>query len=137
MAKQFHSERTEKSSLANVTPAAFAGMRKKRIDVFVYAKTAQAPLGRGAKPQPCTKGAQIGHLVFRCPATGGDIESGIEMDLPTFRRIEHLSVRLRCQSCGLPHELKVADGCLASYRMPPGVGDLSRPDVCVEERTMH
>ena len=25
-----------------------------------------------------------------------------------------------------PHQLKVTEGCLASYRMPPGVGDLYR-----------
>jgi hypothetical protein len=137
MAKQLHSERTEKSPLANVMPAAFAGIGKKRIDIFVHAQNTPAPAGRGWKPQPRAVGVGIGPLVFRCPATGHDIESGIEMDWLTFRRIGHLSVRLRCQSCGLPHEHNLTEGCLASYRMPPGVGDLCRPDVCVGEYTMH
>ncbi len=164
MAKQFHSEQTEKSSLANLTPAEFAGMGKKRIEVFVNPQTVrsetdlayefaskltrgrstedamtarQATLGRGPKPQPCAEGVGIGPLVFRCPTTAHDIESGIEMDLQTFRRIGHLSVRLPCRGCGRPHELKVADGCLVSYRMPPCVGDLYRPDVSAEEHTIH
>ena len=64
---------------------------------------------RGPKPQPCTEGVEIGPLVFRCPTVGHNIESGIEMDLQTFRRVGHLSVRLRCRDCGRPHELKVAD----------------------------
>ena len=90
----------------------------------------------GTDPLPC-EGVGIGPLVFRCPATGHNIESGIDMDLQTFRRIGHLSVRLRCRGCDHPHELKVADGCLASYRMPPCAGDLCRPDVSAEEHTMH
>ena len=83
-------------------------------------------VGPGAKPQPCTDGVGIGPLVFRCPTTGHTVESGIEMDLQTFRQVGHLGVRLRCRSCGRPHQLKVTEGCLASYRMPPGVGDLYR-----------
>lgn len=77
-------------------------------------------------PQPRTAGIEIGCLLFRCPATECGIESGIETDLQTFRRIGHLSVRLRCGGCGRRHEFKVADGRLASYRTPPRPDDLHR-----------
>jgi len=67
---------------------------------------------RGPKPQRCTEGVKIGLLIFRCPVTAHDIESGIEMDSQTFRWIGHLSAYLRCRSCRCTHELKVADGTL-------------------------
>ncbi len=66
--------------------------------------------------QTFTEHGQIGPLVFRCPASGCGFESGIEMDMQTFRRTRHLSVHLRCPACDRPHELTVADGRLASYR---------------------
>ncbi len=108
-----------------------------RFPVPIAKPIANPMLGPGPKPQPSTGDVGIGPLVFRCPTTGHAIETGIEMDLQTFRRLGQLSARLRCRSCGRPHELKVADGCLASYRMPPCVGDLYRPDVSRKEHTMH
>ena len=108
-----------------------------RFPLPIAEPIANPMLGPGPQPQPCADGVGIGPLVFRCPTTGHNIESGIEMDLQTVRRVGHLSVRLRCRGCGRPHELEVADGCLASYRMPPGVGDLYRPDVSAEEHTRH
>jgi hypothetical protein len=68
---------------------------------------------RGPTPQKCNEGVKIGLLIFRCPVTAHDIESGIEMDSQTFRWIGHLSAYLRCRACRCTHELKVADGTLA------------------------
>jgi len=78
------------------------------------AKPMAKPAAR-QEPQRCTQHLEIGPLVFRCPATGQSIESGIEMDSQTFRRIGQLSVHLRCPACRLPHQLEVADGGLAPY----------------------
>jgi hypothetical protein len=77
--------------------------------------------------QSHSEGVKIAPLVFRCPATAADIESGIETDLQTFRRIGDLSIHLRCRACRSTHLLKVADGCLVSYRLPPYPGDRDRP----------
>lgn len=81
-------------------------------------------VGPRAEAQRYAKDLKIGPLVFLCPATGREIESGIDTDSLTFRRIAHLAVRLRCRGCGRAHELKAAEGRLASYRMPGCVGDL-------------
>ena len=59
-----------------------------------------------------SEGVKIGLLIFRCPVTAHEIESGIEMDSQTFRWIGHLSAYLRCRACRCTHELKVADGTL-------------------------
>jgi len=68
---------------------------------------------RGPAPPKGGEGVKIGLLIFRCPVTAHDIESGIEMDSQTFRWIGHLSAYLRCRACRCTHELKVADGTLA------------------------
>jgi len=67
---------------------------------------------QGAMPQRRSEGEKIGLLIFRCPVTAHDIESGIEMDSQTFRWTGHLSAYLRCGACCCTHELKVADGTL-------------------------
>ena len=67
---------------------------------------------RGPTPQKCAESVKIGLLIFRCPVTAHDIESGIEMDSQTFRWIGHLSAYLPCRVCCCTHELKVADATL-------------------------
>jgi hypothetical protein len=67
---------------------------------------------QGAMPRRYSEGEKIGLLIFRCPVTAHDIESGIEMDSQTFRWTGHLSASLRCRACCCTHELKVADGTL-------------------------
>ena len=67
---------------------------------------------RHSTPQRFSESIKIGLLIFRCPVTAHDIESGIEMDSQTFRWIGHLSAFLRCRACRCTHELKVADGTL-------------------------
>ncbi len=83
-----------------------------------------AKLAARQEPQPCTKGVEIGPLIFRCPMMGHSFESGIEVDSLTFQRIGHLSVHLHCPACHRPHELKVANGRLGSYGMLPSVAGL-------------
>jgi hypothetical protein len=58
---------------------------------------------------------EAGALVFRCPMTQHDFESGVEMDRRTFLRIGKLNLRLRCPACRHFHEFKVAHGSLAPF----------------------
>ena len=62
------------------------------------------PMGGGASTQQRpTDDLEIGMLVFQCPATQSNIESGIDTDRRTFRRIRQLSVRVRCRACQSLH----------------------------------
>jgi hypothetical protein len=60
--------------------------------------------------------AEFGTLICRCPNTHDQVDSGIEMDCQTFRRIRKLHVRLRCCSCGDTHLIKVDSGELSARR---------------------
>lgn len=68
--------------------------------------------GRAIRQQP---DLEIGMLVFRCPVTHWNIESGVETDRRTFLRIRRLSVPVRCSACQGLHEFKVAAGTLAPW----------------------
>ena len=59
---------------------------------------------------------QLGSLVFRCPIAQVEIESGIDLDLETFRRIRTLVVKVRCRGCLEMHNFTVGSGALASFR---------------------
>jgi hypothetical protein len=59
---------------------------------------------------------QVGSLVFRCPIAQVEIESGIDLDLETFRRIRTLVVDLRCHDCLEMHNFTVGSGALASFK---------------------
>lgn len=52
-------------------------------------------------------------LVFNCPATGQEVDVGIESELQTLLRIRTNIVRARCPSCGERHEWLVRDAQLA------------------------
>lgn len=69
----------------------------------------------GLKQQRGTDHLEIDVLMFRCPTTQRDTESGIEMDRCTFLRLGQFSVRVHCRACGHRHEFKVANGSLAPF----------------------
>jgi len=55
--------------------------------------------------------ADFGDLMFRCPKTGQDFDSGFrtdQQDLASLPSAAHL--RARCPRCGETHELKFAEG---------------------------
>jgi hypothetical protein len=57
--------------------------------------------------------AKSGDLMFRCPKTERDFNSGFTADqneLAVIASCPHL--RMRCPECGEPHEFKFADGWL-------------------------
>lgn len=53
------------------------------------------------------------HLVFVCPTTGRDIDSGVESEIGTLLRIRQQNVRALCPACGACHEWPVRDAFLA------------------------
>jgi hypothetical protein len=59
----------------------------------------------------------VGVLVFRCPDTDEDIESGIATDRDTFRKIQQFNVRLCCSSCDQFHEFEAFTGRLEPFRL--------------------
>jgi hypothetical protein len=44
----------------------------------------------------------MGTLIFVCPATGEEVSTGLEMDLPTLQRLE--LGRVYCPYCRQPHQ---------------------------------
>ena len=59
----------------------------------------------------------MGTLVFRCPRTGRDVESGIIPDGDSLFLSRLFSVRVRCPLCEDLHEWRVIDGYRA-HRKP-------------------
>ena len=53
-------------------------------------------------------------LIFTCPATGRDVDVGIETELGTLLRIRRQIVRARCPACGGEHEWRVRDARLST-----------------------
>jgi transcription elongation factor Elf1 len=52
------------------------------------------------------------HLIFICPRTGHQIDSGVESEIGTLLRIRDRTVRVRCAACGDWHEWQVRDAFL-------------------------
>lgn len=52
-------------------------------------------------------------IVFNCPATGREIQSGIDSDAPWFKEMASQMVTLTCPDCGQPHSWRMRDGHLA------------------------
>jgi predicted RNA-binding Zn-ribbon protein involved in translation (DUF1610 family) len=52
------------------------------------------------------------HLMFVCPATGRQIDSGVETESVTLLRIRDMTVRVHCPACSELHEWRVGEACL-------------------------
>jgi hypothetical protein len=52
------------------------------------------------------------HLIFVCPNTGREIDSGVETEIGTLLRIRQENVRALCSACGKWHEWPVRDASL-------------------------
>jgi hypothetical protein len=53
------------------------------------------------------------HLIFVCPTTGREVDSGVESEISTLLRIRQQTMRMRCPACGEWHEWSVRDAFLA------------------------
>ena len=52
-------------------------------------------------------------LVFICPTTGLEVDSGVETEIGTLLRIREQTVRARCSACRAVHEWQVRDATLS------------------------
>jgi hypothetical protein len=46
----------------------------------------------------------MAELIFRCPTSGDDVESGIETDSDTRSQIRLFRLRILCPACGQTHD---------------------------------
>ena len=51
-------------------------------------------------------------IVFTCPDTGRDVNSGVLVDERTLSRLPGHKMRIRCKECGREHEWWVGEGRL-------------------------
>jgi len=56
--------------------------------------------------------AVMEHLIFVCPTTGREVDSGVESEIGTLLRIRHNTIRAHC-----PH---AASGTMGCARRDPG-----------------
>ncbi|MEA2929862.1 MAG: hypothetical protein QOG38_2290 [Hyphomicrobiales bacterium] len=59
----------------------------------------------------------MGSLIFPCPKSWEVIESGIETDEATLKKLRLCNLRVNCPHCQTTHELKIKDGYL--FKMQP------------------
>jgi transcription elongation factor Elf1 len=57
--------------------------------------------------------AVMEHLIFVCPTTGREVDSGVESEIGTLLRIREQKIRAHCPACGESHEWPVRDAFLA------------------------
>jgi hypothetical protein len=57
--------------------------------------------------------AVMEHLIFVCPTTRQEVDSGVESEISTLLRIRHRTMRALCPACGQWHEWPVRDAFLA------------------------
>jgi predicted RNA-binding Zn-ribbon protein involved in translation (DUF1610 family) len=57
--------------------------------------------------------AVMEHLIFVCPSTGREVDSGVESEIGTLLRIRQQNVRVLCPACGGWHQWAVRDAFLA------------------------
>jgi hypothetical protein len=57
--------------------------------------------------------AVMEHLIFVCPKTGREVNSGVESEIGTLLRIRQQTIRAHCPACADSHEWPVRDAFLA------------------------
>lgn len=58
-------------------------------------------------------------LLFQCPKTLRELDTGIEVNVSKLQIVQPVTVRLLCPFCGNPHKWKLADGRIGD----PAVAD--------------
>jgi len=60
-------------------------------------------------------------LMFECPTTGHVIDTGIEINYTSLRKVQPVTVHLFCPRCSRPHEWKLSDGLISdgAIKEPP------------------
>jgi hypothetical protein len=57
---------------------------------------------------------QVSILMVRCPSTGHELSTGIEMDAATFAKLPDILSQMKCPACGLDHNLSTRDAWLGN-----------------------
>ena len=42
-------------------------------------------------------------VIVRCPSTGGELSTGVEMDEATFEQLSEIRSQIKCPICGIDH----------------------------------
>ena len=53
-------------------------------------------------------------VMVRCPATGRELSTGVEMDAETFERLPDIRSRMRCPVCSLDHDWSTREAWLGN-----------------------
>jgi hypothetical protein len=61
----------------------------------------------------------MGVLVFRCPASGERINSGVHTDETSLAKVRSLSVKLYCPACKTMHLMRAGDGQVDTVVLQP------------------
>jgi len=63
----------------------------------------------------------MGELVFLCPKSAREIETGIKTDAASLARSRGKVMRIQCPHCDAMHAFKIADGWVDHYArgLPP------------------
>jgi hypothetical protein len=51
-------------------------------------------------------------MMVRCPTTGGEISTGVEMDAATFGQLAEIRSQMKCPLCGVDHTWSTRDAWL-------------------------
>lgn len=55
---------------------------------------------------------RIGVVLVRCPKTGRELSTGVEMDAATFAKLPDIRSQITCPICGLSHDWSVREAWL-------------------------
>ena len=59
----------------------------------------------------------MGHMIFRCPKTLFEFDSGFQAGKTDIQAVpQTTTIRLRCAICGGSHEFKLADARIEEHR---------------------
>jgi hypothetical protein len=55
-----------------------------------------------------------GVVMVRCPTTGRELSTGVEMDAATFERLPDIRLRIKCPVCSLDHNWSTREAWLGN-----------------------
>ncbi|MCL4767032.1 MAG: hypothetical protein KJZ80_12405 [Hyphomicrobiaceae bacterium] len=59
----------------------------------------------------------MGTIIFRCPSTGREYVSGLEIDEASFRRLPDIRMKARCPHCGADHLWSLREARLSADKL--------------------
>src|SRR6476661_6538261 len=100
------------------------GIESTPIGLFLWSNATlpSPPSSPSSKMGPCCKptaddGLMMIHtsvVMVRCPATGRELSTGVEMDAATFERLPDIRSRMNCPVCSLDHDWSTREAWLGN-----------------------